>query len=483
MKKTKTPRQILAAALLINLLFAIVFYWASGEQLYYSKEYTDSVSATATAATMTNGTVVTFPVKMKTDYSDYISILFSKAGQSQEGILAVELLDDQERVLSNKMLKIPELPDYGYYNIFWEQPVEIISGNNYYIRLIAQDVPENQGVMLSYGNSISTGRITVEVAEDSEFTVNGKTNQGTICFKTAGRNNLFFGKIYWFLVAAVEIFILGYGISTIRAQKEGKTNILLHTKQLYERYSFLVRQLVARDFKRKYKRSVLGVFWSFLNPLLTMAVQYLVFSTLFKSSVENFVVYLLSGIVLFNFFTEAVNMGLTSITDNANLINKVYMPKVIYPFSRALSAMVNLVIALIPLLGATIFSGLPITKAIFLLPIGLLLLFMFSLGFGMLMATSMVYFRDTSFLWGVVSILWTYMTPIFYPITIIPPVLLPIFKLNPMYLYITFTRSILIEGSAPSPMVYLGCILSAFVMLWIGRSIFEKHQKNFVLHL
>lgn len=474
---------MLSIIMLIYLAVAVVFYWASGDQLYYTREYTETVSPTTTAAVMTNGTIVSFPVTANADYSDYISLLVGTYGRDNQGELLVELLDDKQQVLAQSILPTSGLTDYLYQHIFWQEPVPMVKGTVYTVRVTASGVPADQGVSLWYGDSISTGRFTVQVSNLSEFTVNGETVEGTLCFKTAGRNDLIIGKIYWPIAVVLGLCILGYGLATVSAKAAGKSNFLLRMAETYTRYSFLVRQLVARDFKRKYKRSVLGVLWSFLNPLLTMAVQYLVFNTLFKSSIENFVVYLLSGIVLFNFFSEAVNLGLTSITDNAHLINKVYMPKEIYPFSRALSATVNLLIALIPLLGATLLSGLPITKAILLLPIGLLLLFMFSLGLGMLLGTSMVYFRDTQFLWSVISILWTYLTPTFYPITIVPAALLPIFKLNPMYLFITFTRTILIEGIAPSPMVYLGCFISAFAMLGIGWSVFKKHQKNFVLHL
>ena len=113
----------------------------------------------------------------------------------------------------------------------------------------------------------------------------------------------------------------------------------------FSRYRFLIQQLVSRDFKTKYKRSVLGIVWSFLNPLLTMLVQYVVFSTLFKSSIPHYPAYLLSGIVLFNFFSETTTVGMTSITANAPLITKVYVPKYIYPLTRMLSSTINVALS------------------------------------------------------------------------------------------------------------------------------------------
>ena len=159
------------------------------------------------------------------------------------------------------------------------------------------------------------------------------------------------------------------------------------------RYRFLIRQLVLRDFKTKYKRSVLGVLWSFLNPLLTMSIQYVVFSTLFRSDIPNFIIYLLSGIICFNFFSEATHLCLMSIVANASLIHKVYLPKYIYPFSRTLSSGIDILLSLIPLLIMMLITKTPLRPAALLLPFGLLMLFMLSYGIGLILATMMVFFR------------------------------------------------------------------------------------------
>ncbi|MBR2926175.1 MAG: ABC transporter permease [Clostridia bacterium] len=249
------------------------------------------------------------------------------------------------------------------------------------------------------------------------------------------------------------------------------------------KYRFLMKQLVARDFKTKYKRSVLGVLWSFLNPLLTMSIQFVIFSTLFKSDIDNFVVYLLTGIICFNFFSEAANMCLMSIIGNATLINKVYVPKYIYPLSRSLSSGINLLLSLIPLLLMLLITKTPITPAILLLPFALIMLFLFSYGVGLILATMMVFFRDTQFLWNIFSMLLMYLTPIFYPETIIPTQFLWLYRLNPMYQIITFVRTILIEGISPGPAAYLGCILVAVIPLLIGLLIFKKNEDKFVLNI
>ena len=249
------------------------------------------------------------------------------------------------------------------------------------------------------------------------------------------------------------------------------------------KYRFLIKQLVNRDFKTKYKRSVLGVFWSFLNPLLTMVVQYIVFSNLFRFDIENYPVYLLTGILMFNYFNEACSLTLMSIVSNASLITKVYVPKYIYPLTRVMSSFINLLISMIPLALVVAISGLRPTACIFLAIIPVLCIAVFCLGLGMLLATSMVFFQDTQFLWGVVSMIWMYLTPIFYPASILPDSFRWIIDVNPLYYFIDFMRTCIITGMSPEPRVYLMCILWAAAMLLLGTQVFRRNQDKFILYL
>ena len=249
------------------------------------------------------------------------------------------------------------------------------------------------------------------------------------------------------------------------------------------RYGFLLEQLVRRNFNTKYRQSVLGVLWSFLNPLMTMAVQYLVFSQLFRQDISHFPVYLLTGIILFSFFNECVTLGMDSIVLNGPLITKVAMPKLIYPLSRSISSLISLVISLIPLLGAMLLSGTPLTPALLLLPAAILMTFFFAFGMSLILCTLNVFFRDTRFLWSVVSLLWTYATPIFYPITIIPEAWQPIFRLNPMFQLIDFMRTIVIGGRWPGAAQWGACLLAALLPLGLGLLIFRRQEDKFVFHL
>lgn len=290
-------------------------------------------------------------------------------------------------------------------------------------------------------------------------------------------------KLYWPIVIAVFIGVSAYTVYGWKAAIRGKGTAVASVLTVYSRYGFLIKQLVSRDFKTKYKRSALGMAWSFMNPLLTMSVQYVVFSTIFKNNVANYPVYLLTGIVMYNFFNEAVTLGMTSITGNAALIKKVYMPKYIYPFSRIISSLINLAFALMPLLLVMLITGTPFRPSMFLLIFDILCLLCFVTGMTLLLSTSMTFFQDTQFLWSVVSMLWQYLTPIFYPETIIPESLRPIYRLNPMYQYITFARTCITEGVSPAPGAYLYCIATAGIVLALGLWVFKKQQNKFVLYL
>lgn len=249
------------------------------------------------------------------------------------------------------------------------------------------------------------------------------------------------------------------------------------------KYKFLIKQLVNRDFKTKYKRSVLGVFWSFLNPLLTMSVQYVVFSNLFRFDIKHYPVYLLTGILMFNYFQEANSLTLISVTSNAALIKKVYVPKYIYPLTRVLSSFINLIISMVPLILVVLVSGVRLTPAFLLVPYPMICIGIFCLGLGMTLATSMVFFQDTQFLWNVLSMIWMYLTPIFYPASILPAKVAWILKVNPLYYYIDFMRTCIIDGTSPALQTYAACLFSALAMLCIGLLIFKKNQDKFVLYL
>lgn len=234
-----------------------------------------------------------------------------------------------------------------------------------------------------------------------------------LCIRLSGTRPSRAMLYYGIFAAVLVLFCAWESLFTARCAAAGRQNHLLRLQADVRRYGFLIEQLVRRNFNTKYRQSILGVLWSFLNPLLTMLVQYLVFSTLFRSAIDHFPVYLISGIIVFSFFTECVTLGMDAIVMNASLITKVAIPKLIFPFSRALSSLINFLISLLPLLLLMLLTGVRVSPALLLLPLMIALLFLFALGVTLVMATLNVFFRDTRFLWSVISLLWTYATPIF----------------------------------------------------------------------
>ncbi|SMF53518.1 ABC transporter permease [Paenibacillus barengoltzii] len=253
--------------------------------------------------------------------------------------------------------------------------------------------------------------------------------------------------------------------------------------KLYRKYGFLLTQLVERDFKTKYRRSVLGILWSLLNPLLTMIVQYMVFSSLFRFDIPNYAVYLLSGIVMFNYMAEATSQAMTCIVQNASLINKVYVPKYIYPFSRVLSCGVNFLLSLLALYVVILSTGMSVTYHHIAMIYGIACLFIFISGLSLLLASMMVFFRDTQFLYGIGLTIWTYITPIFYPESILPPFMITVMEFNPMYHFIRFIRVIILNGGFPDLLAWVYCAIFAIIPLLVGICVFRKTQNKFILYL
>ena len=259
-------------------------------------------------------------------------------------------------------------------------------------------------------------------------------------------------------------------------------NICLSLK----RYSFLLEQLISRDFKVKYKRSVLGVLWSLLNPILMMCVMAIVFTNVFKFSTPgvNYLTYLLTGLVFFNYFNEASNLSMSSVVANFSLINKIYIPKYIFPLSKCLFVGINFFLTLIPLYAVILLTGTGLNWAHLLLPYSFLCLFLFTLGMGFILSTVSVFLRDMFYIYGIVLTIWQYMTPIMYDINLISnPTLQLIMKFNPLYQIINFARSIILYGNVPTLGQFAGCAVSSILVLLVGVIVFKKNQDKFIYYV
>lgn len=253
----------------------------------------------------------------------------------------------------------------------------------------------------------------------------------------------------------------------------------------FKKYSFLLGQLVSRDFKVKYKRSVLGIIWSLLYPVLNMAVMALVFSKMFKFSTPgvSYLTYVLSGLVMFNYFAEASNLSMSSVVANFPLINKIYIPKYIFPLSKCLFVGINFLLTLIPLYVVIFATGTGINIYHLVLPYAYLCLFIFTLGFGLILATISVFLRDMFYIYGIVLTLWTYLTPIMYDLSMISENIQRFFKFNPLYQYINFIRQIILYHQMPTPRNFLVCGGSALIVLIVGLIVFKKNQDKFIYYV
>ena len=253
-------------------------------------------------------------------------------------------------------------------------------------------------------------------------------------------------------------------------------------KELYK-YRYLIVELVSRDIKKKYRRSVLGVLWSLLNPLFIMIITAMIFSHLFRFDIENYPLYLLCGQIIFTFYNESTRFAMLSIIENGILLKKVYVLKYLFPTSRVVSSCVNLLFTLPALFLIIFVTGAKFTLATFTFIVPLFLMLIFCLGIGLILSTLAVYFRDMVHLYNVFLSLLSYATPIFYPESIVPEQYSLILKLNPLYFYMKAFRQSVCEGKIPELDLLMTCSAIAIVTIFIGWRLFKKYQNNFVLYI
>lgn len=473
-KKLKNLVLLLLAGFLIS---SIVIYAVSFEQFRYETVHGELPSTDFWIGEITEQTEVQQKLVVSADIINSVDIYAGTYGRENSGTVIVTLEDAEGNQMVQKRIAAAQFVDNGFTVVPFDQNIEVARGDILTVKITAEGSFPGNAITIFGGNTYD-GEHPME-----NYSFNGETVPGFLCVRLSGYDSLSFYKIYWVVIAVVFLSLCIYSAHCLKAAAQGKRNFLTTLFAVYFRYKFLLKQLVTRDFKTKYKRSALGMAWSFMNPLLTMGVQYIVFSKLFKSNIPNYPVYLLTGIVFFNFFNEAVTMGMTSITQNASLIKKVYMPKYIYPVSRVMSSLVNFVFALIPLFLMILFTGTPLKASMLLLVFDILCMLSFITGVTLLLTTAMTFFQDTQFLWNVCSMLWLYMTPIFYPESIIPANILPIYRMNPLYQFISFARTCITSGVSPAPSGYIFCLLWAVGMLVLGIRVFKKHQDKFVLFL
>lgn len=251
---------------------------------------------------------------------------------------------------------------------------------------------------------------------------------------------------------------------------------------------FILKQLVTKDFKRKYRRSVLGIAWSVLNPLMMMIVMSVVFSFVFRADIENYPLYLILGNITFSFMSESTSQALMSFIDAAPLLKKVRVSRFVFPVQKVLFALVNFTFSLVAVALVMLWFRVVPTWHIIWLPVCLFLLVLFCSGIGLIVGSLAVFFRDVVHLWSVILTAWTYLTPIFWvPAQLAangaPTWVMSIVELNPMYGFVTFMRDIFLWNQNPSMQTLGLCVIWALVMLGIGILVFRKTQHKFILYI
>lgn len=264
---------------------------------------------------------------------------------------------------------------------------------------------------------------------------------------------------------------------------------IVHVSSSFAKDRFILQQLVNKDFKLRYRRSVLGVVWSVLNPLLMMIIMSFVFSYFLRgSNVENYPLYLIVGNITFSLMNESTSSGLRSIIDAAPLLKKVKVDRWVFPVQKVFSAAFNFSFSLIAVAVVMLFFRVvPTWHIVWMVP-ALMLLMVFCMGISLLIGSLAVFFRDMIHLWSVVITAWTYLTPIFWDLSLLtgsnaPWFVIAVVKLNPMYNYLEMMRCAIVYQTSPDPMVIALCVIWAAAFLALGLLVFRKTEHKFILYI
>jgi len=260
-----------------------------------------------------------------------------------------------------------------------------------------------------------------------------------------------------------------------------KGNLSLDELREVFNYRNLVGQLARRDILTRYKRSVLGIAWTLLNPLAMMLILTIVFSQVFKfGNIYGYPTYVLSGLLAWTFFAQTTTASMVNLVWGGGLLNRIYIPRTSFALAAIATGLVNIGLATIPLLLVMLITGVPITPAMLFLPVPILLLAAFSLGVGLFISTMAIYFPDVSEMYQIVLTGWMYLTPIIYPVEVLPEgSAYWITHLNPMYYLVTLYRIPIYNGRLPTWEELLPTIIISTVSLVIGWVVFANKSDEF----
>ncbi len=246
---------------------------------------------------------------------------------------------------------------------------------------------------------------------------------------------------------------------------------------------FLFSELVKRDFKKKYKRTYLGMLWSVLSPLLMLFVMRTVFINFFGRHVEHYTTFIFCGSIVFSFFSDAAAGGMDSLLANSDIFSKVNVPKYMFLFSRNISALINFALTFFVFIAFCIFDKITFTPKFFLLIIPIICLIIFNMGMGLILSALYMMFRDMKYLWNIFITILNYLSVIFYPITVIPEQAQKFFMLNPIYVYISYFREIVLDAQIPSLEHHLLAFGFAALFFGIGSLMYKKLNHKFLYYV
>ena len=244
-------------------------------------------------------------------------------------------------------------------------------------------------------------------------------------------------------------------------------------------YRDLLILFISRSIKMRYKRSSLGILWTLMNPMATMIVFTLVFSRIWRFDVPSYPVYVLSGLIVWNFFSYSTSTGMSDMVFQGDLLKRIYMPRSIFVLAATGTGMINFVISLVPLVVIGLVLGVQLHWSMLFMPISAIIIFLFLMGLGLILTAGAVFFTDLIPMFTVIQQIWFYATPLFYPITIIPDRYLWLFKLNPMYSMVQLIRDPVLQGSLPVMNDFLVSVGWALGVLIFGWYIFTSKSNEY----
>lgn len=251
----------------------------------------------------------------------------------------------------------------------------------------------------------------------------------------------------------------------------------------WKKHQFLFEELVKRDFKAKYKLTVLGIIWSVLSPLLMLTVMAVIFDNFFGRNIEHYVIFLFSGQIIFNYFTEATNESMLALVNNASIFSKINVPKYLFLFSKNISAIINFFIIFLIYLFFVIMENIQITWQFLLLIYPIICLIFINLGMGLILSALYIFFKDIQYLYRLFTQVVMYGSAIFYSIDIVPANLQTLFYCNPIFVCITYFRSIVLYNTVPDLWLHLLLAGYAIVLFGIGCWVYKKYNYKFLYYV